>query len=581
MKIEGSWYKELKQSEAVGSFWTRGTKVNVGLALFVVSILTLGYVGGSGYLGYSDSDGSTAWTSTDQTFITTSNGNRYNATSAGLQSALAVGGYIQCPEMNVTVTSALQVHSGTTLKGMGNRTILYLAASAADNYDIMNITTGSNNILIERIKFDMNEPGVSGSYVCGIYLKTYTKNVTVRDCYFTRIEWYGIDQASSSTVSNLTVEGCYFDRAKQSGYGGAIAFRGKDNIARNNRIYNLYATGIVMEGGFFTLRNIIDGNIITGPVSVGIYSEATGKSSGSIIVNNIVSNINNTAYSGSPDGIGILATNNCTVSNNFVNNAARGGIKIDGDNATVSANVINEIGYGYTGGFGINGGSNSIITGNKIRNQLTGTASRPTYGITFGDMCVITNNHLYAGGVANFDIGLYNAGGGNCTISNNYIEGATTGLRLDGRYAIISSNVFYDAAASNNAAIFINSGKYSTISCNSLQSVDRGIRLYKSTNCTVTGNIIDANDATYGIYEDTAPCDFNTITFNNMLLSNTPATSITILTASGNSSSLFNRGCYKTMWTHLMANPVAGAQYVNATTGDICTYTGAAWVWNP
>ena len=123
MKIEGSWYKELKQSEAVGSFWTRGTKVNVGLALFVVSILTLGYVGGSGYLGYSDSDGSTAWSSTDKTMIECSNGKRYNATVANIQIAVwslnGTTGEVKIPAGNFSI-DFLNITDKVTVVGSGN-----------------------------------------------------------------------------------------------------------------------------------------------------------------------------------------------------------------------------------------------------------------------------------------------------------------------------------------------------------------------------------------------------------------------------------------------------------------------------
>ena len=109
-------YKELKKSEAGVSFWTRGTKVNVGLALFVVSILTLGYVGGSGYLGYNDSDGSYAWTSTDKTMIECSNGNRYNATVTNIQIAInSVGasGKISVPKGNYYTSSGIDLHNNT------------------------------------------------------------------------------------------------------------------------------------------------------------------------------------------------------------------------------------------------------------------------------------------------------------------------------------------------------------------------------------------------------------------------------------------------------------------------------------
>lgn len=567
-----NWYKELRQetSEHKG-FWTRGTKIKIGITFIVVGIL-LGTYLGSAVTRHISGTGDTV-----ETFIRCSNGNYYAATTAAnLQLALDQKGLITLPECNISVTTTLQMYGGTILQGRGNKTILYLAAGS-NNHNIINIS--GKNHFIEKIKFDSNNGSQTGTLSCGIWLNMLSGNTTIRDCMFIRSFWYGINQVSSATPGNLTVENCYFFKHKLAGYGGAICFRGTNGIAKNNHIENMYATGIVMEGGSFTQKFIIDGNTIIGPISVGIYMEASGNSQYAIITNNILVNINYTAYAGSPDGIAILATDNCTVSNNLIIYAARGGIKVAGSNSNVNSNIISETGRGYIGGYGINVGNNNIVSDNIISIKVVGLVySQPDYGIVCGINNTVNGNSIKSYGSGRFAYGINS--GVSSIINDNTITFCMTGIRANGQYTMIKGNMFSNCGLSSNPAIQLTSSNFSIVSHNIILGASRGIRVYRSCNCTIDYNSISASSATYAIYEATSPCDFNSISFNNVLLSGTPATSIVILKASGNSSSLFNYGCYKTMWTHLMANPIAGAQWVNITTGKIGTYTGSAWTWH-
>jgi parallel beta-helix repeat protein len=255
-------------------------------------------------------------------------------------------------------------------------------------------------------------------------------------------------------------------------------------------------------------------------------------------------------------------------------------VRVEGSNCIVTSNIIRESGRGYAGGYGINTGMNCVVSGNKISTKSVGLAySQPNYGIKVDGNSTVTGNTVESYGTGRFEYGVYQSAGKYTVISGNILAFCYTGIRVNGPYAQIENNILKSCGFSNSPGIQITACNFSIISGNNLYDNDRGIRLYRTCNSTISDNIIDANDATYGIYEDTAPCDFNSISFNNMLLSSTPTTSITILKASGNSSALFNHGCYKSMWTHLMANPIAGAQYCNATTGDTAIYSGAAWIW--
>jgi len=473
------------------------------------------------------------------TYITNSKGNKFAVTAVGLQSALDLKGKITLPECNISITTSLTMYGGTILQGQGNKTILYLAAGSND-HNILNIT--GENSLVENIKFDINNVSNTGDYVCGIWLKPYTKSITIRGCYFTNIEWYGINQESSGVVSNadnMTVEGCFFYKHKYPGFGGAIAVRGSNNIIRNNRIRDMGPHGIVVEGGVFTTKNLVDGNVIIGPVSIGIYSEAIGNSQRTIITNNILQYINGTQHTGSPDGIAILAADNCTISNNYISYAARGGIKVEGNHSIVSNNIMNEVGYGYTGGYGIRTGSDfyscnyNTISNNQITNNFVGgAADKPAYGIRLGGIHTdVSHNTISSPGPGTFDQGISTTDVSNYTISDNTIMDATFGIFLTGSHSNIHDNTFIDCGIGNYPAIYLIGVTYCNVHDNDLIIADRGIQIKNSFNNSIHNNNIDANDATYGIYEDTTG-NYNTIESNNLRLSTTPSTSIKILGSS-------------------------------------------------
>jgi len=275
MKIEGSWYKELKQSEAVGSFWTRGRKWNTVGALFVVSILTLGYVGGSGYLGYSDSDGSTAWTSTDNSFIIAGN-NRYNGTFAGLQDAIEsmnnATGKVTMPRVNISVATTLQLYDKVELDMNG--AVLWGAADV----NIIYMHPGSNlhggTINVSGVVFTKECINISGIDDHSLFKRT-----TIEHMYFKSKDQqgYGIHFFIPDTAGDHQIGTNYFNDIRTYKFDTSYFFDnrwatvGTGGWINGNQFSNLFGYG---DRCFINMSNTvhlgtvdtftaIDGNVFT------------------------------------------------------------------------------------------------------------------------------------------------------------------------------------------------------------------------------------------------------------------------------------------------------------------------------
>ena len=103
MKTETGWFKELRQESPGNKFWTRGTKVNVGIALIVVSIL----LGTS--IGFSVRTITNTGDNID-TFIRNSKGNYWTATGANIQTAIYdcanTSNTVWLPAGTITITAS-------------------------------------------------------------------------------------------------------------------------------------------------------------------------------------------------------------------------------------------------------------------------------------------------------------------------------------------------------------------------------------------------------------------------------------------------------------------------------------------
>ena len=446
--------------------------------------------------------------------IWTSNGNVYNATAANLQTAITslatTGGTIYLPICNLTITSTLTItHNSTSLVGCGNKTILYLGNS--QNKDILQIgtydSTGANNLTISGICFDMNNANNDGTHDNNrnsIDIRGYTRDVTIRDCFFRK--GIGAYIVSGRYTSFITVDSCHFTSIEVTWnmYPGAIWFEGDYCIASHNMIRDTYAAGVIFESGTsgsYANYNVADGNIITGVVAIGIYMENSRSGNGTII-NNHIYNINSTAYQNNASicNAGILAMNNSIVSNNRIETVYNNGIQTRND-CIVSDNIIKNIwGTGVDGaekaGHGIYADyGDCIITGNYIDtvrdcgiygpngNQYVSDNYITGYGYIGVYKCEeIKNNKILNGG----DYGIHTS----TNMQGNYIYIVRLeGIKPISAHAIISNNIITNVTLASGLGIDVLAASHNdTINGNIITGFAYGISLYQAQNCTLTGN---------------------------------------------------------------------------------------------
>ena len=469
MKIEGNWYKELKQSEAGGSFWTRGTKINVGVALFVVSLLTLAYVGGSGYLGYNDSDGSYAWSSNEDSFIKAGN-NSYNVTFADLQTACDLGVEVKLPsDCNITVVAPGLSMSKKGTKLIGWNSTLFLAAGS--NCDMITVSAG--NISITGVYFNMNNYSQTYGTHNAIYLDNGAWDTHIFDCSFIHGVWHLINTASSSGQGRHIIESNRFYSRERQGYGGAICVRGAQNIVRNNIIKDTWGNGVCIEGSAsITYDNIVDGNIISGAVAVGIYNE-NRYAKNTTIVNNIITNINSTAYIVSEHyySIGILSVKGCIIANNQISGVGDVGIYSNGDSEIIGNKIYNV----RTNSLFASSGSGIVVVGYATSSNFT----------------IISSNKISY--TANSGIVVSaNASISSCIIRN--ITGANNrGIEILGTGTVVSISDCRIENISSSAGIHVEGTRARAyISHCIIRNIgQRGIYIVKSTGGIIEGNSIE------------------------------------------------------------------------------------------
>lgn len=399
------------------------------------------------------------------TFIRNSKGNYWSTTGMNLQTAindLTNGGTIWIPDCNLSISSTLTLRNDINLIGIGKNSTLYLADNA--NINVININ-GKNNILIEKINVDGNTDGQSNHGVGLIDITSNSKNITIKNCYFSHSGKTHID--CQEGTSNILIEECYFIGKHNSGYGGAIWFSGSNCIARNNFIKDTYGCGIVMESetGYSPSKyHIIDGNVITGEIGHGIHMEALGgtnsmKSSNCTIINNHIHDLTAGGYGSVV--CGILLAENSTCSNNRIRNVASFGIQINARKVIVTNNIISDITI-YDGiqtifAAGVTDVSDCIISNNYISNIkddgiqlylggknitidgniITNTGSEAIM-IDVADHCIISNNVI-----SDISYNCISNNGDNTTITGNYIYnaiGSNRGSIITTKSAIITNN---------------------------------------------------------------------------------------------------------------------------------------------
>jgi hypothetical protein len=309
MKTESNWFKELRQESPGNKFWTRGTKVNVGIALIVVSIL----LGTS--IGFSVRTITNTGDNVD-TFIRNSKGNYWTATGANLQLAVndlsnATGWVDPGKSNNITLTTTLWLGTNCELKNFN----FYLQTNA-DKAMIRNYSNAGNGIYIHDGYLNgngINQPNHNSSFKVydqpyGIYL-IKCNNATVRDV----------------TIYNTEFGGLTFQQSKNN-----IAERVKVFYAGLHHMAAAYTPGDCYSAVGLGLFNCSDGLInmciVNHTWAVGIYLEGflpcpvRYRTHHSTISNSIVSNTTIGIYIG--EDCSNSSVINCVIKDGIFNNAA-------------------------------------------------------------------------------------------------------------------------------------------------------------------------------------------------------------------------------------------------------------------
>jgi len=358
-----------------------------------------------------------------------------------------------------------------------------------------------------------------------------SENITVERCHFTYgngtfIELYEL-------TKNIIVQDNYFYGMLHSGASNhqprAVDCRGIDTIIKNNFIKNTWGVGICGERNTSSPQTqskyfLIDGNYITGEVSVGIYCEGgpTSKSTNFTIINNVIRDINGSAYH-NEEGTwrwsrGIFCGPNSIVSHNTISGVDCTGIDIGRDASVimrnrptiVSDNIINNV-YNTSGDGGILVACNGTIIKGNI---LTDIASANAAIYTSEGFVTDVNNDTYAvtaeGNYIYASRCLYGIRGVSSVIGNTIIltKALAVGVYMGG---VISNN---NITAPKGITFPASSYRNSIVSNNRMDVTTYGIYAASCSNMSITGNYI------HGAYGSTDPCLSLTSSRNMSVMNN-------------------------------------------------------------
>lgn len=419
------------------------------------------------------------------------------------------GGTVYLPSDTLTISDAIEwAYDGINLVGEGmDATHIVLADGA--NVRMVDIgadeggaNDGFSNFVIEGIHFDGNNDSQTWSYnQFGIEICSDSSNITIRNCEINNTGNHAIrvyyDAGNIIPAKYITVEDCVIrdlhrwvpaDGGATIGYSSGIVFAGQHCTARNNYIYDTWGTGIAIEDyTYLDARDcVIDGNHITGAIAFGIYMEGgasvttLAKSGNCTIINNIVHDLNSTAYGRSPSastymdyGVGIIVGRDSICSNNQIYNIPDIGILYTGHNSHASA---------------------SIISGNTIDfiTSLNKTGHAITTQSAADDSTVVITGNIIKNVV---DYGIY--------IRCNMI--------IEGNYICYCAKGIYGTTGTENVSIIGN---------NVFDTTEDGIFLYASHSCIVSNNRVYTKNGE-GI-QCSGSSDYNIVTGNMLMGCTTP-----------------------------------------------------------
>ncbi|MFX1478165.1 MAG: right-handed parallel beta-helix repeat-containing protein [Promethearchaeota archaeon] len=342
------------------------------------------------------------------------------------------------------------------------------------------------------------------NYYIGIYIYRYSNNNTISGNIVNNNRWWGINldeycdnnKVSGNIAYNNGEQGIYVtfycnnntiseNTANNNGYGIYIYYYCDDNIVLNNTFKkNFYGVRIRYYSNNNTvLENIVNNNTY----GVEVYYDCDD--------NRI---LNNTINNNEEEGIHVqYESYNNMISGNEINDNKNSGIFIEGrdcDNTTILGNTLNSNYYG-------------IYLVNVYRIELSGNKLDKCGLMIEGSFDQLSSLLIYPNNTVNERSIYYyvNKSGLNAV---NFTEGGQVLLFYCKNSIISNLNL-----SQTSIGIYLYRSSNVTISNNIVNNNSHyGIYLYDSSNVTISNNVINDNTQ-YGIYlvED---CDNNTILEN-------------------------------------------------------------------
>ncbi|MFQ5592320.1 MAG: glycosyl hydrolase family 28-related protein, partial [Phycisphaerae bacterium] len=392
----------------------------------------------------------------------------------------AGGGIVYVPEGTCVLLTVVNLKSNVVLRGEGPSSILKLSSSAAVNTNMLAMTTGITNVVIEDLSLDgnaANQLNTDGAAIKLDHTTTALDNIVIRRVNFHDHDQYGIRTVGNTSVTRLKIINNVFkDMGSGAGSGAHTIHMNQAApgvIISRNHIDTVGATGNCIWVGNQSDNALIADNYCKSPAAMGIefWTNTIGQAA---IRGNVID-------SPGTFGISLALSPNSSVAGNVVNSPTSLGIEVArSDHSTVSANIVKN-----SGTSGITVDQSSYVT--------------------------VSNNTVESGGDANPESGIDLVNGANAALSYNNVVGNTikmkalsavrgVNLRCDNTTKVckgnlIANNIITGDATTSQRAINTERDGAAAATCsdtmivdNHLENVDVGVR----NGCT--NSIIANND---------------------------------------------------------------------------------------
>ncbi|SFC62044.1 right-handed parallel beta-helix repeat-containing protein [Butyrivibrio sp. YAB3001] len=281
-----------------------------------------------------------------------------------------IGGAVYIPSGTYKVSNTLFIHSGTTLYGDGESSVIIAAPGYAIGNDIF-LLWHVNDVTISNLSISgnitANTKSLGYSPLDGIHLFDIwaSKNISITSCYFIdnvyaairiildcsnisvdNCEFKNIDcgviTLGQGNVDTLIVQNSLFDGHLNSEPISLYGSGAYSNITiRNNTIKNkTYGSAIFCGRGKINQLTILDNKIYDDAVGI-VISNATD-----VEIHRNIIDFSNTKYLATGGGLQISNSNKVNISNNSIFNIRQQGLTVKNcTNTDIKKNLIENCGY--------------------------------------------------------------------------------------------------------------------------------------------------------------------------------------------------------------------------------------------